>query len=195
LRAPAAYTVAARKSNETPAWQSAASRGDVKVYTELAEAPRTIAGFTDSITIDIVESGARAWARSPACRRAAARAARAGPVRRPPRRSVGLSTLAIVGGVVAAGRHRRGRGRLVAEAAGAAAQAAAQRPHRPASFAGNWSGTQRHHEFSTAAGTRDVQRDHALSRHGEFANQFNGTTEQRAGELLVVPPSRRSRSR
>ena len=54
-----AYKVAARESGQTPSWQSEAARGDIKVFTEATNAPRTIAGFSDSITLDIVESGAR----------------------------------------------------------------------------------------------------------------------------------------
>jgi len=54
-----AYTVAARESGDTPSWQSNAARGDIKVFTEATNAPRVVAGFSDSITLDIVESGAR----------------------------------------------------------------------------------------------------------------------------------------
>ena len=53
------YTMPARQSGEAPSWQSTASRGDVKVFTELTQAPANVAGFTDSITLDVAESGAR----------------------------------------------------------------------------------------------------------------------------------------
>ena len=49
------------KNNEkdTPDWQEAGPVGAITVYTELSEAPETIAGFSDLITLDIVESSAR----------------------------------------------------------------------------------------------------------------------------------------
>ncbi len=44
---------------EVPDWQHSGSEGDIAVYTELAEAPETIKGFSDSFSIDVVESSAR----------------------------------------------------------------------------------------------------------------------------------------
>jgi hypothetical protein len=54
-----AYTMPVRNSGEAPSWQATASRGDVKVFTEAANAPATVSGFSDSITLDVAESGAR----------------------------------------------------------------------------------------------------------------------------------------
>jgi len=48
-----------KDDDETPAWQEVSSEGDVNVYTELAEAPETIAGFSDSIVTDVVVSSSR----------------------------------------------------------------------------------------------------------------------------------------
>ncbi len=42
-----------------PDWQKIDSRDDIAIYTELAEAPETVPGFSDSISIDVVESSAR----------------------------------------------------------------------------------------------------------------------------------------
>jgi len=48
-----------KDDDETPGWQEVSSEGDVNVYTELAEAPETIAGFSDSIVTDVVVSSSR----------------------------------------------------------------------------------------------------------------------------------------
>ena len=53
------YTAAARKTTEVPAWQSASNTGQMTVFTEAAAAPQSVAGFADSIAMDVVESGAR----------------------------------------------------------------------------------------------------------------------------------------
>ena len=49
------------KNNEEtiPDWQKSGSEEAIAVYTELAEAPETLPGFSDSLSIDVVESSAR----------------------------------------------------------------------------------------------------------------------------------------
>lgn len=54
-----AYKVNARMTVEIPAWQSARNRGEVKIFTELPITPKTVAGFSDSVVVDVAESGAR----------------------------------------------------------------------------------------------------------------------------------------
>ena len=50
-----------RKKDETeaPSWQEVSMEGDINVSTELAKAPETVPGFSDSIVADVVESSAR----------------------------------------------------------------------------------------------------------------------------------------
>jgi len=47
------------EASKTPSWQDLSSEGNIKVGIELGEAPETLEGFSDSITMDIVESGLR----------------------------------------------------------------------------------------------------------------------------------------
>jgi len=42
-----------------PEWQKSRQEGNIAIYTELSEAPETVAGFSDSMSVDVVESGAR----------------------------------------------------------------------------------------------------------------------------------------
>jgi len=171
-----AYTVAARKSNETPAWQSGASQGDVKVYTELAEAPRTVAGFTDSITIDIAESGARLGAvaglhGAGSGGAAAGTSATASTVG-------GLSTMAIVGGVVAAGAlaAAAGGGGGGGGGGGTTAGGTTGGGTTPGSFSGNWSGTRTTSISATCSGTSvSCNATQPFSGTVNSSNQFNGT--------------------
>lgn len=53
------YNIEKRDEDKTPAWQAIESEGNIHVSTELAEAPSMVAGFTDSIVVDVVESAAR----------------------------------------------------------------------------------------------------------------------------------------
>jgi hypothetical protein len=53
-----AYTVAKKDDDKVPAWQFS-GEGNLTVSTELAKAPAELAGFTDSIVMDVVESTAR----------------------------------------------------------------------------------------------------------------------------------------
>lgn len=45
--------------NKSPAWQQTGSEGEIAVKTELPQAPAELPGFTDSITLDTVESSLR----------------------------------------------------------------------------------------------------------------------------------------
>jgi len=53
------FTVNREDKEKVPAWQQAGSEGNIQVSTELAQAPESISGFTDSIAMDVVESSAR----------------------------------------------------------------------------------------------------------------------------------------
>lgn len=53
------FTVPKKEDDDTPAWQQVSSDGDIVVNTELSSAPSQLAGFSDSIVIDVVESSAR----------------------------------------------------------------------------------------------------------------------------------------
>lgn len=48
-----------KDKDETPAWQQVSPKGKVRVITELAQAPKTPAGFTDAIAMGVVESYSR----------------------------------------------------------------------------------------------------------------------------------------
>src|ERR1700687_2147263 len=43
------YTVQVRRTGDTPAWQTTSADGQVKVFSEIPNAPQTVAGFTDSL--------------------------------------------------------------------------------------------------------------------------------------------------
>jgi hypothetical protein len=53
------FRIRKNDDKEVPVWQQAVSEGKIKVSTELTQAPRTVSGFTDSITLDVVESAGR----------------------------------------------------------------------------------------------------------------------------------------
>lgn len=53
------FTVNKEDRDEAPAWQQTSSEGNIQVSTEVAEAPKTVSGFADSIVMDVVESSAR----------------------------------------------------------------------------------------------------------------------------------------
>jgi len=44
---------------EPPQWQQTGGAGDLSIYTELPQPPDSVAGFSDSVTIDVVESSLR----------------------------------------------------------------------------------------------------------------------------------------
>lgn len=44
---------------EPPQWQQTGTEGDLSIYTELPDPPGAVAGFSDSVTIDAVESSLR----------------------------------------------------------------------------------------------------------------------------------------
>ena len=53
------FTINQKDKEKVPAWQQVSAEGDIHVSTELAQAPETLQGFTDSIVMDVVESSAR----------------------------------------------------------------------------------------------------------------------------------------
>lgn len=55
----AIFEVDREEGDTPPVWQKVDSSGRVSVMTELARAPQTIPGFTDSIITDVVESALR----------------------------------------------------------------------------------------------------------------------------------------
>jgi hypothetical protein len=46
-------------TQETPAWQDIPKEGEIRVSMELDAAPKELRGFSDNVTIDVVESGVR----------------------------------------------------------------------------------------------------------------------------------------
>jgi hypothetical protein len=133
----AAYTVDARKSGETPSWQSASKAGDLKVYTEAAQAPSTVAGFTDSVSLDIVESSARLGAAAGLHGAATASSGGAAGGTAAGATAGGLSTAAIIGGVAIAGVAAAAAG---SGGGGGGSSAPAAPTLTVASYAGGWSG-------------------------------------------------------
>lgn len=95
------FSVNKIEGEEIPAWQQTGSEGNIQVSTELAKAPESVSGFSDSITMDVTESSARFGAVSGgiyaatagSAGSAAATAGAAGAVGA----STGLSTTALVG--------------------------------------------------------------------------------------------------
>jgi len=53
------FSVNIDASQPAPPWQDVAMEGQLKVSTELAQAPAVLEGFSDSIAMDVVESAAR----------------------------------------------------------------------------------------------------------------------------------------
>jgi hypothetical protein len=47
------------ENKKTPSWQEVPKEGEIKVSMELDKVPTELRGFSDSVTIDAVESGAR----------------------------------------------------------------------------------------------------------------------------------------
>lgn len=143
------YTVPARRESATPAWQSAANQGEMKVYTEAATAPKAIAGFSDSIAMDVAESTARFGAAAGllttggggagAGGAASASGSTAGTTTATTSATVGgLSTAAIVGGVAVAAAAAAAAG---SGGGGGGGGSSAPPPTTPGSYAGTWSGS------------------------------------------------------
>ena len=191
-----AYKVAARRSDETPAWQSAGGRGDVKVFSEIPNAPKPVAMYSDSLAMDVVESGARlgaaaglyagtgggaASASAATAKSATAAGTTSGTTTAATTTATvgGLSTAAIVGGVVVAGA-------AVAAAAGGGGGGSGgsgggtSTPSGPAAFAGPWSGT-----FSVsvtvtcsnAAGNGSCSASAPFSGTADSAGNFTGSSQ------------------
>jgi hypothetical protein len=141
-----AYKVAARRSNETPSWQSASGQGEVKVFTEIPNAPKPVAMYSDSIAMDVVESGARLGAAAGlyagggggggAAGAATAKSGAAAETTATAATTGGLSTAAIVGGVVLAGAA------VAAAASGGGGGSSGSSTPSGTSFAGTYTGTQ-----------------------------------------------------
>ena len=117
------FSVNIDASQPAPPWQDVAMEGQLKVSTELAQAPAVLEGFTDSIEMDVVESAKRfgfvvgiytitQMAAAGGATGAAAAATSAGTITA----GAGLSTAAIVG--IAAGAVAVGAGAAVAVGGG-----------------------------------------------------------------------------
>jgi len=53
------FMVTSREGADIPKWQDVGSVGKISLYTDLAEPPESVNGFTDSMTVDCVLSSAR----------------------------------------------------------------------------------------------------------------------------------------
>jgi hypothetical protein len=53
------FVVKAKDSKEVPSWQMVSDDGPVKLFTEVPDAPAVAASFSDSVSLNVVESGAR----------------------------------------------------------------------------------------------------------------------------------------
>jgi hypothetical protein len=53
------FVAEADTDEDVPAWQKIKSEGTIQVSSEMAEAPRELAGFSDQIAMDVTESSAR----------------------------------------------------------------------------------------------------------------------------------------
>jgi hypothetical protein len=53
------FTITKDENQKTPAWQEVPKQGEIKVSMELDKIPTQLRGFSDNVTIDMVESGAR----------------------------------------------------------------------------------------------------------------------------------------
>ncbi|MFZ2630456.1 MAG: hypothetical protein WAX48_02630, partial [Desulfosalsimonadaceae bacterium] len=53
------FTLYQDANKKTPAWQNIPQEGEIRVSIELDKAPTQLMGFSDNVTIDVVESGAR----------------------------------------------------------------------------------------------------------------------------------------
>jgi len=53
------FTMNKQDGKDAPEWQQVISDGDIQVSTELADAPKSVPGFSDSIVMNVVESSAR----------------------------------------------------------------------------------------------------------------------------------------
>ena len=53
------FTVNKKDKKNAPSWQQVSSEGEIKVSTELIDAPKEMAGFSDNISMDVIESASR----------------------------------------------------------------------------------------------------------------------------------------
>ena len=146
-----AYKVASRRSNETPSWQSAGGQGDVKVFTEIPDMPKPVAAYSDSIAMDVVESGARlggavglyagtgggaGTAGAATAKSAAGAGSTTSTTAAGASTAGGLSTAVIIGGVVVAGAA------VAAASGGGGGGSSGGSTPSGTSFAGTYTGTQ-----------------------------------------------------
>ncbi len=54
-----ALVVKKKDSDEIPSWQMVKDDGPMKLFTELSDAPSVATSFSDSVSVDVIESGAR----------------------------------------------------------------------------------------------------------------------------------------
>jgi hypothetical protein len=102
------FVVKAKDSKEVPSWQMVSDDGSVKLFTEVPDAPAVAASFSDSVSLNVVESGARfglvaqiyGTSGSAAASGAAAGATNAGTAAVA---TAGLSTVTIVAAAAAVG--------------------------------------------------------------------------------------------
>ncbi len=94
------FTAPVKAGSDPPEWQQADSKGEIAVKTELEQPPQQLAGFSDSITIDQVESSMRfgmvaggLYAVTSSAAAGATAATAAGTITA----SAGISTMTIVG--------------------------------------------------------------------------------------------------
>jgi hypothetical protein len=53
------FVVRVKDATEVPSWQMVSEDGSVKLFTEVPDAPAVAASFSDSVSLNVVESGAR----------------------------------------------------------------------------------------------------------------------------------------
>ena len=53
------FVVKSKDSKDVPSWQMVSDDGSVKLFTEVPDAPTVAASFSDSVSLNVVESGAR----------------------------------------------------------------------------------------------------------------------------------------
>ena len=137
-----AYEMAVRRSGDAPAWQNVRADGPMKVFTEIPQAQMPTASFTDSVTMDLVESGARFGAVAGLAGGGAGGSGAAGGAGGSAGTTTataaaaggGLGTMAIVGGLALAG--------AAAAAAGGGGGGGGGGGSSSSAYAGAWTGTQ-----------------------------------------------------
>lgn len=142
--------MAKRTEGETPSWQMVPGDGQVRVFTELPAAPSPATAFSDSVSMDVAESGARfgAVAGLYGGQASSAAAATTSTTGTPTTVSAtaaggGLGTGALIGGLAIAG----------AAAAAGGGGGGGGGDSGSTSYAGSWSGTNTASMNVTCTGT------------------------------------------